>query len=96
MEVRFMGHVVSRNPEKLEDVKNWPPQTDKHQARSFLGLCMYYTSFIAGFALTRITDEKRTSSGPRKSCLPGIEVGTLYGTCPGLGRETYLELEKVA
>ena len=68
-EVRYLGHVVSASgiatdPEKLEAVKSWPPPTDKHQLRSFLGLCTYYRRFILGFAdiakpLTRLTEEKR-------------------------------------
>jgi hypothetical protein len=69
-EVRYLGNIVSpervtTDPEKLEAVKNWPPPTDKHQLRIFLGLCTYYRRFIHGFAdvakpLTRLTDEKRT------------------------------------
>jgi len=45
-EVRYMGHIVSpsgvtTDPEKMEAVKSWPRMPDKHQLRSFLGLCTY-------------------------------------------------------
>ena len=68
--VHYLGHIISpsgvtRDPEKLEAVKNWQRLTDKHQLRSFLWLCTYYRRFIAGFAdiakpLTRLTEEKQT------------------------------------
>jgi hypothetical protein len=49
--VRYLGHIISpegltTDPEKMEPVKNWLPPTDKHQLRSFLGLCTYYRRFI--------------------------------------------------
>jgi hypothetical protein len=55
---------VTTDPEKLEAVKNCPRLTDKHQVRSFLGLCTYYTKFISAFAdmakqLARPLKEKR-------------------------------------
>jgi hypothetical protein len=68
-EVRYLGHIVSpsgvtTDPERLEAVKSWPRPRDKHQLRSFLGLCTYYRRFIFGFAdiakpLTKLTEEKR-------------------------------------
>jgi hypothetical protein len=67
-EVRYLGHIVSpegitTNSEKLEAVREWPTPRNKHEVRSFLGLCMYYRRFISSFAdiakpLTRLTEEK--------------------------------------
>jgi hypothetical protein len=55
---------VTTDSEKLEAVKSWPRPNHKHQLRSFLGLCTYYSRFISGFAdiskpLTRLIEEKR-------------------------------------
>jgi hypothetical protein len=55
---------VTTDTETLEAVRKWPQTTDKHQLRSFLGLCTYYKKFIHGYAdiakpLTRLTEEKR-------------------------------------
>jgi hypothetical protein len=68
-EARYLGHIVSpsgvtTDPENLEAVKSWPRPRDKHQLRSFLGLCTYYRRFIFVFAdiakpLTKVTEEKR-------------------------------------
>ena len=68
-EVRYLGHVVSRNgvavdPDKTKVVHEWPEPRDKHEVRSFLGLCTYYRRFVPGFAniakpLTRLTEENR-------------------------------------
>jgi hypothetical protein len=69
-EVRYFGHTesskgVTTDPEKLEAVKCWPPQTDKHQLRRLLRLCTYYRRFILGFSditklLKLLTQQKQT------------------------------------
>ena len=69
-QVNYLGHVVSDNgvavdPAKIAAITNWPVPRDKHQVRSFLGLCTYYRRYVKGFAniakpLTRLTEEKRT------------------------------------
>lgn len=71
-EVKYLGHVVSPlgvavDPEKVEAVLDWPVPKDKHELRSFLGLCTYYRRFVHGFAniakpLTKLTEEGRKYS----------------------------------
>jgi hypothetical protein len=68
-EVKYLGHIVSpegisTDPEKLKAVREWPAPKDKHEVRSFLGLCTYYRRFISGFAniaktLTKLTEQKK-------------------------------------
>jgi hypothetical protein len=81
---------VITDPEKLETVKNWPPPTDKHHLRSFLGLCIYYTRFIHGFAiidklLTRVTEEKRTFEWSPESEVAFRSLKETLCTAPVLG-----------
>ena len=49
--VAFLGHVVSNNgvsvdPQKIEEVMNWPRPKNPTEVRSFLGLAGYYSRFV--------------------------------------------------
>ena len=66
-EVKFLGHVVSRDgiatdPSKVESVRTWPTPTQRKEVQQFLGLCNYYRRFIRNFAtiakpLHRLTEK---------------------------------------
>ncbi|UYV64922.1 K02A2.6-like [Cordylochernes scorpioides] len=66
--VKFLGHIVSTegirtSDDKISAIKNWPEPRDKHELRSFLGLCTYYRRFVEGYAdiaapLHRLTEAR--------------------------------------
>jgi hypothetical protein len=56
---------VTTDPKKLKAMQEWPTLKNKHEIRSFLGLCMYYRQFISGFAniakpVTKLTEQKQS------------------------------------
>jgi hypothetical protein len=56
---------ITTDPKKMRALQEWPKLQNKHEIRSFLGLCMYYRWFISSFAnivkpLTKLMEEKQT------------------------------------
>ena len=54
-EVKFLGHIVSKDglkvdPRKTEVICNWPEPRDVPEVRSFLGLSNYFRRFIKDYA----------------------------------------------
>ena len=69
-EVKFLGHVVSRegihvDPSKIEAIENWRTPKTPTEIRQFLGLAGYYRRFIANFSklakpVNRTDSERRS------------------------------------
>jgi hypothetical protein len=69
-EVRYLGHTVSSERiitdfEKLKAALELSTPKNKHEIRSFLGLCTSYIRFISGFSdiskpLTRLIEQKQS------------------------------------
>ena len=54
-EVKYVGHIVSKegiatDPEKIEQVKNWPRPQSPEDVRRYLGFCGYYRRFVKDFS----------------------------------------------
>ena len=82
-EVRFLGHIVSRDgvrtdPVKTAAVAEWPVPSNVKELRSFLGLCTYYRRFVRGFANLAAPLYALTKEGVRykwnKSCQESFDM----------------------
>ena len=40
---------IGADPAKCQQVQDWPVPRDRHEVRSFVGLCSYYRRHIQGF-----------------------------------------------
>ena len=54
-EIQYLGHVISKegiavDPNKVQDIYDWPVPKDMDDIRSFIGLTSYYRRFIEGFS----------------------------------------------
>ena len=41
---------ISANPEKIQEIEDWPVQKDVTDVRSIMGITGYYWRFIEGFS----------------------------------------------
>ncbi|XP_058189201.1 uncharacterized protein LOC131306790 [Rhododendron vialii] len=69
-EVKFLGHVVSKNgvsvdPGKIESAMNWQRPKNVFEIRSFLGLAGYYRHFVLDFSRLVAPLTKLTRKGTR-------------------------------
>jgi hypothetical protein len=55
---------ITTDPEKLKAVREWPTPKNKHEVRSFLGLCAYYRQFTSSFTnIAKPLSKSNPSSG---------------------------------
>jgi hypothetical protein len=85
--VGYLRHVspkgVSTYPGKLRAAREWPPPKDSLELGSFLCLCTYYRTFIAGFS-DIAKPLLQISSGLQKQKAPPVPEVALY-MAPSLG-----------
>jgi hypothetical protein len=56
---------ITTDPKKRKAVREWPTPKNKHEFRSFLSVCTYYSRFLSGFANiakppTKVTEEEES------------------------------------
>lgn len=78
---------LTRDPDRLKVIQEWPTPRTKHKVRSFLGLCTYYRQFIPGFIdmmkqLIRLTEEIQTFQWPSKEAAPFRSLKKALFTTP--------------
>ena len=72
-EIQYLGHVVTKegisvDPEKIQEIEDWPVPKDVTDVRSFMGITGYYRRFIEGFSkivnpITSLQRKARNSIG---------------------------------
>ena len=70
-EVKYLGHIVSSkgvstDPEKIEQVREWPTPTTHKELRSFLGFTGYYRRYVNGYAKIVAPLYKLTAGNPTR------------------------------
>ena len=82
----YLGHIISedgisKNPEKISAVVEWPPPTNVKELRQFLGFIGYYRRFVKDFAkiispLNSLLKGHETTNGRKQKKLGGKLVRT--------------------
>jgi len=54
-EIKYLGNILTKNgvkidPEKVQQVKEWPVPTNEGEVQSFIGYCNYFRRFISHFS----------------------------------------------
>ena len=95
--VIYLGHIlsadgISANPEKADEVQDWPVPKNAKELHSFLGLASYYCQFTPHFAhvakclhqLIGLTNVKKTKSKKVRKEVTSLEKNKLDSTQPVL------------